>query len=239
VTRLADLLAGLSRTADLGFGLPQGEAVRAASLTVLLGRSLDLTDEEVHAGMYAALLLHLGCIGFAHETAAVWGDELAMNAAISRVNTADLKEVATSFVPAMARGRSPLGQARLVVTALTRGPRFELAQANEEELPVLEAAGVFARSAPNLWSVLDQVRRSGLPRLSRPEVPSEIRVPTLLLHGERTTPFFVAAVEDLARRLPDARVAIIAGAGHLGPQLNGAALAAALDPFLSEVTAAA
>jgi HD-GYP domain-containing protein (c-di-GMP phosphodiesterase class II) len=124
VTRLADLLTGLSRTADLGFGLPQGEAVRSASLAVLLGRSLDLTDEEVQAGMYAGLLLHLGCIGFAHETAAVFGDELAMNAAISRVNTADFKEVATSFVPAIARGRSPLGQARLVVTALTRGPRF-------------------------------------------------------------------------------------------------------------------
>jgi pimeloyl-ACP methyl ester carboxylesterase len=115
----------------------------------------------------------------------------------------------------------------------------ELAQANDEELPVLEASGIFARSAPNLWSVLDQVRRSGLPRLSRPDVPSEIGVPTLLVHGERTTPFFVAAVEDLARRLPDARVAVVPGAGHLGPQLNGAALAAALDPFLSEVTAAA
>lgn len=124
MTRLADLLAGLSRAADLGFGLAPGEAVRSASLAVLLGRSLDLPDEDLRAAMYAALLLHLGCIGFAHESTATWGDDLAMNSAISRVNTADPREIATSFVPAMARGRSPLGKVELVVTAFTKGKRF-------------------------------------------------------------------------------------------------------------------
>lgn len=114
----------------------------------------------------------------------------------------------------------------------------ELAQANDQELPVLEAEGAFAHAAPGLWSVLDQVQRSGPPMLSRRAVPGEITVPTLLVHGTDTAPFFVSAVQDLAGRFPDARVETVAGAGHLGPQVMGEAVAAALLPFVAGAAAA-
>ncbi|HEV2823817.1 MAG TPA: hypothetical protein VG035_01220 [Actinomycetota bacterium] len=45
-TRLADLLAGLSRLADLGFGLQAGEALRSCALATHLARSLDLPEED-------------------------------------------------------------------------------------------------------------------------------------------------------------------------------------------------
>jgi HD-GYP domain-containing protein (c-di-GMP phosphodiesterase class II) len=122
--RLADLLAGLSRSADLGFGLQPGEAVRSAALAVMLGRSLDLPDEDVRAAMYCALLLHLGCIGYAHETAERFGDELTWNAAAARTNVADPKDVFTTFVPAVTRGHPPLERLRLGATILIRGRRF-------------------------------------------------------------------------------------------------------------------
>jgi HD-GYP domain-containing protein (c-di-GMP phosphodiesterase class II) len=125
--RLADLLAGLSRLADLGFGLSPGDSLRAAAVAAGFGRDLGLDGDQIAAAMYGALLLHVGCIGYSHETAKVFGDELVMNAAVARTNVADPKDVATTFVPELLRGRSPLAKARLVVVAATRGRRFGLA----------------------------------------------------------------------------------------------------------------
>jgi HD-GYP domain-containing protein (c-di-GMP phosphodiesterase class II) len=123
VLRLADLLAGLSRLADLGFGLQAGEALRASALAAGLARSMDLDDEEVRAAMYTALLLHLGCVGYARETARLFGDELVMGAASARTNLADPRDVITTFLPSLTRGRSPRERTRLVLNSLTRGVR--------------------------------------------------------------------------------------------------------------------
>ena len=82
--RLADLLAGLSRFADLGFGLPAGAAVRSSVLATRLARSLQLPEPDVQAAFYTALLHHVGCPGYAHETARLFGDELAAPAAVDR-----------------------------------------------------------------------------------------------------------------------------------------------------------
>ena len=79
--RLADLLAGLSRVADLGFGLEAGTAQRSSVLAALLAHSLDMPDSDVRAAYYNALLHHVGCVGYAHETAKLFQDELVANRA--------------------------------------------------------------------------------------------------------------------------------------------------------------
>lgn len=124
VLRLADLLAGLSQAADLGFGLPPGEALRSSALASLLGRSLGLDDDDIRAGMYGALLLHLGCIGYSHETAQLFGDELVHNGVVARTNVADLRSVLGVYLPALQRGRSPIEQIRLGINVVARGKRF-------------------------------------------------------------------------------------------------------------------
>src|SRR5262245_30325661 len=122
--RLADLLAGLSRLADLGFGLPAGEALRSCALAARLARSLGLPDDDVRAAFYTALLHHVGCTGYAHETARLFGDELVVNVAAGRTDPADPRDTLRTFLPVLARGRPPLERARLALTALTRGDRF-------------------------------------------------------------------------------------------------------------------
>ena len=122
--RLADLVTGLSRLADLGFGLPAGESLRSSALAAVLGRSLDLPEDDVRAALYTGLLLHVGCVGYAHESARVFGDEFVLNLAAARTNLADPRDVAATLVPAVTRGRPPLDQAVLAVTSLTRGKRF-------------------------------------------------------------------------------------------------------------------
>lgn len=121
--RLIDLLAGLSRLADLGFGLPPGESLRSAALAATLARSMELPDDEVRAAQYTALLLHVGCVGYAHEAARLFGDEFLTNVASERTNRADVRDVATTLIPAMVRSRPPRERVRTAATAVTRGQR--------------------------------------------------------------------------------------------------------------------
>ncbi|HET9005873.1 MAG TPA: metal-dependent phosphohydrolase, partial [Actinomycetes bacterium] len=122
--RLADLLAGLSRLADLGFGLQAGEALRSCALATRFARSLDLPDDDVRTAFYTALLHHVGCTGYAHETARLFGDELVLNAAAGRTDAADPRDLFTTFLPLLTGGRPPLERARLALTAVTRGRGF-------------------------------------------------------------------------------------------------------------------
>lgn len=121
--RLADLLAGLSRLADLGFGIQAGEAVRTSALTARLGYSLDLSQEDVRAGLYTALLPHAGCTAYAHETARHFGDEHALNVATARTNLARPRDMFATFLPMLTRGRPQLERIRLTYATVTRGNR--------------------------------------------------------------------------------------------------------------------
>jgi hypothetical protein len=119
--RLADPLVGLSRFADLGFGLPPGTAVRACALSTRLGRVLGLDAADLQAAFYCSLLHHVGCVGYAHETAALFGDEIVANVAAGRTDAASGRDMLTTWLPTLARGRPPIERARVFVAALIRG----------------------------------------------------------------------------------------------------------------------
>ena len=121
--RLLDLTAGLSRLADLGFGIPAGEALRSAALAAALGRSCGADDEDVRAALYTGLLHHVGCTGYAHEAAGAFGDELTLYAVTAQTNLADPREMFTRFLPGITRGHPPLERARRTLTTVTRGQR--------------------------------------------------------------------------------------------------------------------
>ena len=125
--RLADLLAGLSRLADLGFGIPAGEALRSAALATLLGRSLAVADDDLRAAIYTAMLHHVGCTGYAHEAGGAVGDELTMYAVTAQTNLADPKEMFTTFLPGLLAGRSLPDQLRLAAITFTKGRRIGVA----------------------------------------------------------------------------------------------------------------
>jgi pimeloyl-ACP methyl ester carboxylesterase len=109
----------------------------------------------------------------------------------------------------------------------------DAALANHEELAVLAEHDVAELMAPTVpVSVQEMVvfltaEPAAIAPLER------ITTPTLLLHGSRTHPFFTAAVNHVAARLPDATIREIAGAGHLGPQLVPQPVAEALTHHLT------
>ena len=122
--RLADLLAGLSIAIDLGFGLPPESAMRSCLVATRLARLHGLGDSDVRDSFFTSLLLHVGCPGFSHETAALFGNELAVTRAVARTNLADPADYETTLIPEATRGLSPT-VARGVAERLMRdGPAF-------------------------------------------------------------------------------------------------------------------
>lgn len=76
--RLADLLAALSVTTDLGMGQPPEKAIRTCLLATGLARAMGLPDAQVRDVYHASLLRHLGCTATASLEARLHGgDELA------------------------------------------------------------------------------------------------------------------------------------------------------------------
>jgi HD-GYP domain-containing protein (c-di-GMP phosphodiesterase class II) len=122
--RLADLLASVSLVSDLGFALPPGESMRSGIIATALARRLGLAEADVGDVYYTTLLQHLGCIGYAHETAEVYGDELRMNAAAARAEDGDLGDLIDNFLRAAARGRGPIDFARVTAYTILRGTAF-------------------------------------------------------------------------------------------------------------------
>lgn len=123
-TRLAELLAGLSQVADLGFGLPPGSASRSGVLATRLARSLGLSERDTQAAYYTALLHHVGCVGYAHETTRLFGDDLVANRAASRTDPGSPRDLVTTFLPQLTQGLRPVERTRVVLLALTRGARW-------------------------------------------------------------------------------------------------------------------
>jgi HD-GYP domain-containing protein (c-di-GMP phosphodiesterase class II) len=122
--RLADLLGGLSVACDVGFGLPPEEAMRACLVATALARRMDLAEEVVSDTFYTALLLHVGCTGFAHETSTLFGDELAVLSAAARIDVASMREMATKVLPTAMRGQGALGKAKTAGYMVTKGQAF-------------------------------------------------------------------------------------------------------------------
>jgi HD-GYP domain-containing protein (c-di-GMP phosphodiesterase class II) len=119
--RLADLLAGLSLVADMGYGLQPGHGMRSCLIGVNLARELGLAEHEVAETFYTAMLLHIGCVGFSHEMSAAFGDELKANRAGARTNFADPRDIFATLIPETTRGLRPPAQLRAAAFIVTRG----------------------------------------------------------------------------------------------------------------------
>lgn len=121
--RLADLLGAFSLVADLGFGLPPQESMRACLIACALGREMGATEDEVRDAFYVALLEHIGCVSMSHETAA-FGNELTITHAIAQTNLSDPLDLFRTTLPLATRGLSPLRKTRTALSLITAGKSF-------------------------------------------------------------------------------------------------------------------
>jgi putative nucleotidyltransferase with HDIG domain len=93
--RLADLLAALSVTTDLGMGQEPEKAVRSCLLATELARASSLPETEIRDVYYTSLLQHLGCTASSHEVTHLFGDDVSINRQAERTDETQLREALT------------------------------------------------------------------------------------------------------------------------------------------------
>jgi pimeloyl-ACP methyl ester carboxylesterase len=96
----------------------------------------------------------------------------------------------------------------------------DLALANKEELALLAQVGAAEEMGPLVPIVLEEAAQSGPPQLTDLSLLDEIMLPTLLLYGARTHPFYQQVARRVADRLADCRLRELPDLGHLGPELT-------------------
>lgn len=133
------------------------------------------------------------------------------------------------FGPLIARAmRRPALARRVLRASMPRRP--------DAADPVLVEAVAALACRPGALRATRQLqkREVGLRRLRTNVVPrlSELRVPTLILHGERDGLVPFAAAERAARLIPDARLEVLEGSGHLAVLEEAERAHAALRNFL-------
>jgi len=82
-----------------------------------------------------------------------------------------------------------------------------------------------------------QASGSGRPGATSPETLSQIEVPALLLHGDRSSRWFSDSVRHVAEHIPDAGTRQIDGAAHFGPLTHPESVADEMSRFFREVHA--
>src|SRR3981081_2882718 len=106
----------MSLVADIGMGLEQGEAARAALVAVELASAVGAPDpSDVY---YTTLLQHIGCTAYAHEAASLLGgDEIAVKQAALRTDFGDFGDVLRVYLPRLAPTASMISRVRAAATA--------------------------------------------------------------------------------------------------------------------------
>jgi HD-GYP domain-containing protein (c-di-GMP phosphodiesterase class II) len=123
--RLAELMAALSLATDLGMGQPMEYALGVCVLSVRLGESLGLDEDELHDIYYLALLRHIVCNAETYRMADVFGDELVLRTDIASVDSRNTSQVLGLVIHSIRQaheGSPPLQLARMVAQGLLAGP---------------------------------------------------------------------------------------------------------------------
>jgi HD-GYP domain-containing protein (c-di-GMP phosphodiesterase class II)/DNA-binding CsgD family transcriptional regulator len=95
--RLAELLAALSLTTDLGSGVPFEKGLRTSLVAGALAEGLELDLAGERAVYQVSLLRALGCTAYAPENASQFVDDMAFQAAIKRLDPGDPTDFGARF----------------------------------------------------------------------------------------------------------------------------------------------
>ncbi|MGQ0576535.1 MAG: HD domain-containing phosphohydrolase [Pseudonocardia sp.] len=87
--RVAEVFAALSLTTDLASGVPVEKGLRTCVVATAFAGTLGLAEDDRAAVFHAALLRAVGCTAFAPENAAHFGDDVAFQAVLKRLDPGD------------------------------------------------------------------------------------------------------------------------------------------------------
>ena len=118
--RAAELIGALSLATDFGVGEPLEHGLRTTVIGVRLAESLGLGEEDRRAVYYVALLRYAGCTAESHLDAALFGDEIAVRAAMAPALFGSRAELFLAIARTMHAGEPARWRAVAVARALVQ-----------------------------------------------------------------------------------------------------------------------
>lgn len=172
------LLGGLSVATDLGTGAPLEESLRRALVAARLARVVGFEDTVVRDVVYTSLLQHLGCTAFAHESAAIWGDDIASVRLAFLTDFTSPRDVWRTWVAGVAEATG-VPRPRVLGTTLTAGRKMD-AQGMTATCEVARDAsrqlGLPGSVQESLFHALTMWNGKGYPAVGGQEIPVSARV---------------------------------------------------------------
>jgi HD-GYP domain-containing protein (c-di-GMP phosphodiesterase class II) len=178
--RPGELFAALSLATDLGSGLPLEHALHTCLIAGRLALAGGASRDERAAVHHVALLHAIGCTSNAHETAALFGDDVATRAAWATIDPGRQLDV-LRFVAARAGAGAPVA-ARLrtlaeVLGAGAAGPRANFAAHCEVAVRLAARLGLGAAVQDGLLHAFERYDGAGFPRgIAGEAIPYPARV---------------------------------------------------------------
>jgi HD-GYP domain-containing protein (c-di-GMP phosphodiesterase class II) len=126
--RFVEVAALLASAQDLAFGQPAGSQLRACLVARWLAEQALLSQADTAAVHWSALFRFLGCTGHAHESAVVFGDEIALRARSLQWDSANPGDVLREIVSHAGEPRSGVGRLATVLSALAGGRKAVASQ---------------------------------------------------------------------------------------------------------------
>ena len=118
--RAAELIGALSLATDFGVGEPLEHGLRTTVIGVRLAELLGLEEEDRRAVYYVALLRYAGCTAESHLDAALFGDEIAVRAAMAPALFGSRAELFLAIARTMHAGEPARWRAVAVARALAQ-----------------------------------------------------------------------------------------------------------------------
>ncbi len=178
VFRMLGLLGGLSVATDLGTGAPMDESLKRCLVAVRLARAAHCSDGDIRDVMYASVLQHLGCTAYAHESAQIWGDDIASVRMAFLTDLTDPREIWRTWVPGLAASTDQ-SRARVLATTATAAKKVGAAAPMATCEVAREASrrlGLSASVQTSLFHVPAMWNGKGYPPARGAEIPLSTRI---------------------------------------------------------------
>lgn len=179
VVRLGELVAALSLATDLALGRPLEHELRTTVLSLRLGDSLGMDEEELRELYWVALLRYVGCTAHAHEVAVLFGDDIATRARANIWDMGSVADVLREIVAHAGEGRVAAHRVAAVISAVAAGRHMgdHLDAGCEVAQLLAERLGMGSAIVDALGFAFERWDGKGFPRRSKGEaIPKTMRV---------------------------------------------------------------
>jgi HD-GYP domain-containing protein (c-di-GMP phosphodiesterase class II) len=176
--RLAELLASLSLAIDLGTGQPFEWVLRCTLLGVSLAKALGLNEDECAEVYYLALLRHVGCTAYAHQDAAMFGEELAIADGMT-LDMDDMQAMMAWLFRSVGKGLPTLTRVSMIARMMAAGPHAadENHQGHcEVGERVAQTLGLSARIQEGLSQVYERWDGKGPKKIKGEDILRPVRI---------------------------------------------------------------